>query len=108
PRPNPVMLQIVAGLTEEDFVDLAAYYQTMPIRSGQTDPSYAELGQRIYLGGNLEKKLPACSACHGPKGMGNLLAGFPVLKGQHPEYTVAQLKAYRDGSRKTGTPQIMQ
>ena len=32
-------------------------------------------------------------------GKGMAAAGFPALSGQHTEYTVAQLKAWRSGER---------
>jgi cytochrome c553 len=47
-------------------------------------------------------------ACHGPDGKGNAQAGFPALSGQFAEYTIAQLKAYKDGSRRTGINKMMQ
>ena len=43
--------------------------------------------------------MSACAACHGPTGVGNPLANFPKLNGQHAEYTVQQLKAFRAGAR---------
>jgi cytochrome c553 len=43
--------------------------------------------------------VPACIACHGPRGEGLPSAGYPAIAGQHPEYTIAQLKAFRDGAR---------
>ena len=39
-----------------------------------------------------------CEVCHGPGG-NSIIAAQPILAGQHPEYTAAQLVAYADGSR---------
>ena len=40
--------------------------------------------------------------------MGNGPAAFPRLSGQHADYIVKQLQAYRDGERSTGSmSQIM-
>jgi len=40
-----------------------------------------------------------CMACHGQNGIG-LIELYPNLAGQKREYLVAQMKAFRDGSRK--------
>ena len=44
-------------------------------------------------------KASSCAVCHGPQGL-SVVPDAPNLAGQPPLYVVAQLKAYRDGSRK--------
>ena len=46
-------------------------------------------------------KAQPCMGCHGIPGYNNVYPTFhvPKLGGQWPEYIVASLKAYRDGSR---------
>lgn len=46
-------------------------------------------------------KAQPCMGCHGIPGYNNVYPTFhvPKLGGQWPEYVVAALKAYRDGSR---------
>lgn len=46
-----------------------------------------------------ETKAAACVACHGEKGIGKD-AMYPTLAGQKPAYIVAQLKAFKAGTRK--------
>jgi len=41
----------------------------------------------------------SCGACHGFNGIG-IIPLYPNLAGQKREYLVAQLQAFRDGSRK--------
>lgn len=41
----------------------------------------------------------SCAACHGQNGIG-IIALYPNLAGQKREYLAAQLRAFRDGSRK--------
>jgi len=54
------------------------------------------------------KQIAACTACHSPTGQGNGPAAFPALSGQWPEYTEAQLKAFRSGERTNdGDDQMM-
>lgn len=42
----------------------------------------------------------ACASCHGKAGAAPISAENPLLAGQHPDYLVHALKAYKDGSRK--------
>jgi len=49
----------------------------------------------------------ACTACHGPSGTGNPLAGYASVRGQHATYVAAQLRAYRAGTRQTDPNQMM-
>lgn len=41
----------------------------------------------------------SCSACHGQNGIG-IIPLYPNLAGQKREYLIAQLRAFRDGTRK--------
>ncbi|SET23872.1 c-type cytochrome [Thalassotalea agarivorans] len=43
-------------------------------------------------------KAATCAACHGQNGIG-IADNYPNLAGQHAEYIVKQLKAFKDGSR---------
>lgn len=98
-RVNASMTPMAANLTDQDIADLAAYFTSQETKLSGTPKEFVELGQKIYRGGIAEKGVAACIACHGPKAKGVDLAGFPSLSGQHADYTIAQLKAYRDGSR---------
>lgn len=99
-RNNAIMGGMVATLSEQDMADLAAYYAAQPaITGGEADPALVVAGERLYRGGNGVEGIPACAACHGPRGEGNALSRVPRLSGQNAEYIVAQLKAYQDGLR---------
>jgi cytochrome c553 len=47
------------------------------------------------------RKAKTCLGCHGVPGYRNAYPSYhvPMLSGQHPEYIVSSLKAYREGSR---------
>ncbi len=45
-------------------------------------------------------KAGVCAACHGADGKTPLDPSYAILAGQHPDYLVAALKAYRSGDRK--------
>jgi len=96
-RPVPEMAGIVAGISEQDFQDIAAYFASQTNNGGVADESIAALGQRIYRAGNAETGVPACMSCHGPAGEGNPLAGYPALAGQHAVYVAKMLTGFRDG-----------
>ncbi len=106
-RQNALMSAQAMGLSEQDMLDLAAYYAEQPIKGGEADPDLVGLGERIYQGGDKTNGVAACIACHGPSGLGNPLADYPSLAGQHARYTALQLKAYAAGERRSDTNQIM-
>lgn len=97
-RPVPEMAGIVAGMSEEDFINIAAYYSTQTSAAGLADEDSVIVAERLYKSGNSAIEAPACMACHGPSGEGNPLAGYPQLAGQHAAYTKKMLKGFRDGT----------
>ncbi len=102
-RPAPLMTGQLTGKSSEDLANLAAYYASLPGKIGQASGSDEDIAraQAIYRGGDLDKGIAACAACHSPHGSGNGPAGFPALSGQAKAYTAAQLVAYREGDRTT-------
>jgi cytochrome c553 len=98
-RQNDLMTPMALGLSEQDMRDLAAYYAAQEPAALEADPELVELGRKLYLGGDQERGVTACIACHGPNGQGNPLARYPVVAGQHAAYTAAALQAYADGKR---------
>lgn len=97
-RTVPEMAGIVAGLTDEDIADLAAYYASQVSKPAVADGSLVAVGERIYRAGNPDSGVPACMACHGPAGEGNPLAAYPSLAGQHSVYTAKMLNGFKDGT----------
>lgn len=105
-RVNTLMNPQAQNLSEQDILDLAAYYSSQTPKIGVADTTKKfqgeeiyVIGERIYRGGNPESGVPACMSCHAPNGVGNTAAKFPRLAGQHSVYTAAQLRAYRSGAR---------
>ena len=56
-------------------------------------------GGRCIAGGDEERGITSCISCHGPRGNGMGLAGFPDISGQHASYTKSQLEQFRSGMR---------
>lgn len=98
-RVIPLMLGQLDAMSDQDLKDIAAHYASQPGKIGQASPDGLELGERIYRGGILDKQVAACTACHSPNGNGNSAAGFPRISGQPVNYTITQLKAYREEER---------
>ena len=95
-------------LSDEDTADVAAYYASQTPTQRTADPALADLGERIYRGGDKDEGVSACIACHGPSGRGNAPAGYPSLTGQHATYTAKQLNDYKSGARTSdGDTQVM-
>lgn len=106
-RVGVVMTPMVAGLTTQDMDDLASFFERQPLLKGVTPEQYVRQGEQLYRGGDFDKHITACIACHGPKGLGNAQAGFPVLAGQHPEYLILQMQQFKDGQRRNDLNAIM-
>jgi cytochrome c553 len=107
-RQNVLMSGQAMALSDQDMADIAAWFAGQKPAAKAADPALVDVGQRLYRGGNKDAGVPACLACHGPDGLGNITAAWPVVAGQQANYTAAQLAAYRSGERKTdGDTQIM-
>lgn len=109
-RPVPQMMGLLDGMSDRDLVNLAAYFAQVPMQiSGAKEVEVKRytgekvdglaLGEKLYRGGDLENGIPACTACHSPRGLGNSPAGYPRIGGQHAEYVASQLQAFRAGDR---------
>jgi cytochrome c553 len=101
-RNNPVMRPLAAALSDQDIDDLAVYYEAQTPTGLEADPSYWQAGEALYLRGDSAHQVPACVACHGPAGRGNLAAGYPALRAQQSVYVVKQLNDYASGARYSG------
>lgn len=89
-RPHPTMHAQAASLSDQDIEDIAAYLQGDPVKP--SSPNAAPPSQAA-----------ACGACHGPNGTGvdaPLDPKPPILAGQHDDYLVEALRAYKNKRRK--------
>src|SRR2546423_13574929 len=101
-RVNPVMQPLATTLSDQDIDDLAVYYEAQTPTGPEADPSYWRDVQAVYVRGDRARDVPACIACHGPVGRGNLAAGYPALRAQQSVYVVKQLNDYASGARYGG------
>ncbi|WP_094752769.1 c-type cytochrome [Psychromonas sp. CD1] len=106
-RQDPIMKSMVAMLSRQDIQDIAAYYASQQASEESTTEDIALRAQKLYMGGDIKRMLPACSACHGPRGNGLFLAKYPKLSNQHPAYIETQLKQFRAQARNNDTNGVM-
>lgn len=78
-------------MRDDEVWDMVAFLEQLP-----------ELDARTYAELTLPGQTEDCSTCHGENGEGRL-AGIPRLDLQSPAYLEAALKAFRDGTRESGT-----
>lgn len=98
-RNNAIMSAQVMFLNDQDLADLAAYFASQDAEGGEAPEEVIAAAKQLYMGGDAERKIAACVACHGPRGDGMGLASFPDISGQHAAYTIDQLKQFRSGQR---------
>ena len=99
-RNNPIMTPYAKMLTEEDKKNVAAYLGAQVQKQGAAkDKDSVELGKKIYRGGIAVTGVAACASCHGANGNG-IPSQFPRLAGQHQDYTVATLLAFKAANSK--------
>jgi cytochrome c553 len=91
-RVDPQMSPFAAGLSDADMQDIAAYYAAQaPVAPNHTgDPEKLEAGQTLV-------QMHYCDSCHAPGLVGQ--KHIPRLAGQHYEYLVKQLRAYKAQTR---------
>lgn len=94
-RDSAIMVALAQNLSPRDVDDLAAYYAYLP--KARTAPtSYDEsLPALVRVGAPLRNIAP-CISCHG--GVDQKL-GAPWIEGMPHKYLVAQLQAFRSGTR---------
>lgn len=103
-----VMVPFAQTLSAQDMRDVGAHFAAQKPAAGLADDTpvaegryqglkYYEIGQQLFRGGDAERGIPACMACHGPSGAGNPGPGYPHIGGQYADYTVRRLQEYRAG-----------
>jgi cytochrome c553 len=98
-RANAIMSGMVAGLSDQDMVNIAFWVAGQTPKDGYaSDVNLVREGERIYRGGVADRNIAACAGCHSPNGAG-LPIQYPRLSGQHADYTASQLRAFRSGAR---------
>ncbi len=107
-RSDPSMTAMAKAIKSDgDVADLAAFFASQKAKPGTANKDLVVEGGAIYKGGVMSSGVAACAACHGPTGAGNTAAKFPKISGQHAKYTIAQLKAFKQGKRANDSGKMM-
>jgi len=102
-RVNVVMSPFAANLSNQDMLDIAAYYAYLPrVPSNSLDPTIPAPG--IVTIGAPMRNIAPCGSCHGDV---DNKAGSPWLGGQSAVYIKAQLHAFASGTRHNDISQQM-
>jgi cytochrome c553 len=102
-RVNVVMSPFAANLSNQDMLDIAAYYAYLPrVPSNKLDPAIA--APPIVTTGAPMRNIAPCGSCHGDI---DNKAGSPWLGGQSAVYIKAQLQAFAAGTRRNDISQQM-
>ncbi len=102
-RVNVVMSPFAATMSNQDMLDVAAYYAFLPrVPSSNLDPKVAA-PQIVTIGAPM-RNVPPCGSCHGDI---DNKAGSPWLGGQSAVYIKAQLHAFATGTRRNDISEQM-
>jgi cytochrome c553 len=85
-RSHLTMHSQASTLSDQDIVDIAAYFAGKPLTPGKAP-------------GSVPPAATLCTSCHGQDGVA-IAAIYPSLAGQHEDYLVRALDEYRKGGRK--------
>lgn len=98
PYAQAYMWGMASQLEQDTMKRLAAYYAAGKPNPGRPgDPARMALGKRIFDSGLPDSGIPPCASCHGENAQGK--DEIPRLAGQHPEYLVKQLAAFKSMQR---------
>lgn len=98
PYAQAYMWGMASQLSPDTMKRLAVYYAAEKPNPGQPrDPAKMVLGKRIFDSGLPDSGIPPCASCHGDSAQGK--DEIPRLAGQHPEYLVKQLAAFKSMQR---------
>ena len=97
-RKHPTMRSVAKGLSEQDMLDIAAYYEkhaTSVTLPEQASPAPAKVSELLTKG--------ACNSCHGANYSKPIDPSFPKIAGQSRDYLFVALKSYKtDGNATWG------
>ncbi len=108
-RNDPIMSPMAKTLTDQQRIDVAAYFASLPPppqSSPNGDATLLARGHLLSRTGDESKQLQACGNCHGPDGRGEKFAA-PYLDGQLAIYLTKAIAAWKDGTRKNDGGEIM-
>lgn len=107
----PEMTFLVERQQDDYLRALAQYFSSIalpypgPVQT-QAGATALQRGRELVLNGDPQRSIPSCKACHGEQLMG-VLPATPALLGLSPDYLIAQLGAWQNGTRRALNPDCM-
>jgi cytochrome c553 len=109
-RQYPQMNWLMRNMGDDYLERIARHYAALPPRSSAETvlmpAAAAARARQLVEQGDAARGVPACSACHGTD-LAGLEPGVPALLGLPPDYTIAQLGAWRTQVRTAVAPDCM-
>ena len=110
-RHHALMAGLLRNMSDDYLREIAGYFAALDVPYPAPGPSGLNAEQqaraeRLILQGDPARKVPACTACHGPSMAGREPA-VPGLLGLPRDYLVGQLGAWRNGLRRAHAPDCM-
>jgi len=110
-RQNPAMRRLLLHMSDAYLMDIAQYFSALalpypPPEPTTIPPRLLSRGEQLIRQGDKQRDIPACTACHGAAMTGRL-PSTPGLLGLPRDYVVAQIGAWRTGSRHADAPDCM-
>jgi cytochrome c553 len=93
-RKDPFMQGLIKVLKDEERLQIAAYYASVPVQPSRADATKVAQGKELFT------KL--CARCHGDQAHGNEL--YPRLAGQKMPYLQTSITRYRDNTGERNNP----
>ncbi|MEO3711811.1 c-type cytochrome [Roseateles flavus] len=105
------MNTLLAPLSDDYLQAIATHFASLdlpypPPQPPAMAPADQLRAQTLVRQGHAQRKLPACQQCHGEALLGRQ-PGVPGLLGLPRDYLLAQLAAWRQGERRSRTPDCM-
>ena len=110
-RHHALMAGLLRNMSDDYLHEIAGYFAGLdvpypaPVPSGLGTDQQAR-AERLVTQGDPSRRVPACTACHGPSMAGRQPA-IPGLLGLPRDYLVGQLGAWRNGLRRAHAPDCM-
>ena len=110
-RSNATMAGLLAHQSDAYLREIAGHFAALdlphpPPAAATAPPPVLARGRQLVLHGDADRKLPACTACHGLALSGSQQA-VPGLLGLPRDYLIAQLGAWQTGTRQALAPDCM-
>lgn len=110
-RHNAAMTHLVDHLSDAYLREIAGYFAALDLPyppPAQTAPpaSVLQHGQALVMHGDAQRRIPACTQCHGAR-MTGVEPAIPGLLGLPRDYLIGQFGGWRTGQRKAAAPDCM-